>query len=53
MGRRTRFDREDGFTAWYERDGTTVGVLTYNADADYELGESLIKDARPLPVAVR
>ena len=46
-------DHDDGFTAWYERDGTAVGVLTYNADDDYELGESLIKDARPIPVAMR
>ena len=46
-------DHEDGFTAWYERDGTAAGVLTYNADDDYELGESLIKDARPIPVAMR
>ena len=35
-------DHEDGFTAWYERDGATVGVLTLNADDDYERGESLI-----------
>jgi 3-phenylpropionate/trans-cinnamate dioxygenase ferredoxin reductase subunit len=50
---RTRLiDREDGFTAWYERDGETVGVLTMNADDDYELGESLIKDRRPVPVAL-
>jgi 3-phenylpropionate/trans-cinnamate dioxygenase ferredoxin reductase component len=46
-------DHGEGFTAWYERDGTTVGVLTYNADDDYDLGESLIKDARPLPVTMR
>jgi len=46
-------DHEDGFTAWYERDGTAAGVLTYNADDDYELGESLIKDGRPIPVAMR
>ena len=32
-------DHEDGFTAWYERDGATVGVLTLNADDDYERGE--------------
>jgi NADPH-dependent 2,4-dienoyl-CoA reductase/sulfur reductase-like enzyme len=44
---------EDGFTVWYERDGAVVGVLTHNADDDYELGESLIKEARPAPVAVR
>ena len=46
-------DHSGGFTAWYERDGATVGVLTYNADDDYDLGESLIAEARPLPVAVR
>lgn len=36
-------DHDDGFTAWYERDGATVGVLTLNADSDYERGEALIK----------
>lgn len=41
-------DHEDGFTAWYERDGATVGVLTLNADDDYERGESLIKNAQPV-----
>jgi 3-phenylpropionate/trans-cinnamate dioxygenase ferredoxin reductase component len=46
-------DHDEGFTAWYERDGATVGVLTCNADDDYDLGESLIKEARPLPVAVK
>jgi 3-phenylpropionate/trans-cinnamate dioxygenase ferredoxin reductase component len=39
-------ERKDGFTVWYERDGVTVGVLTHNADDDYERGEALIKDAR-------
>ncbi len=43
-------DHEDGFTAWYERDEATVGVLTLNADADYERGEDLIKNASGLPV---
>jgi 3-phenylpropionate/trans-cinnamate dioxygenase ferredoxin reductase subunit len=46
-------DHDDGFTAWYERDGKTVGVLTHNADDDYELGESLIEKASPLPAALR
>jgi len=46
-------DHSGGFTAWYERDGATVGVLTYNADDDYDLGESLIAEARPLPAAAR
>ncbi len=41
-------DHDDGFTAWYERDGVTVGVLTLNADDDYERGESLIKNAQPV-----
>ena len=36
-------EHDDGFTAWYERDGATVGVLTWNADDDYERGEALIK----------
>jgi 3-phenylpropionate/trans-cinnamate dioxygenase ferredoxin reductase component len=44
--------REGGFTIWYERDGATVGVLTLNADDDYELGETLIRDHRPVPVAL-
>ena len=42
-------DHDDGFTAWYERDGATVGVLTCNADDDYERGEALIKNAARLP----
>jgi 3-phenylpropionate/trans-cinnamate dioxygenase ferredoxin reductase component len=46
-------DHGGGFTAWYARDGATVGVLTHNADDDYDLGESLIAEGRPLPVAVR
>ncbi len=47
---RTRLiDHHDGFTAWYERDGATVGVLTLNADDDYERGEALIKEAARLP----
>jgi 3-phenylpropionate/trans-cinnamate dioxygenase ferredoxin reductase subunit len=41
-------DHQDGFTAWYEREGATVGVLTLNADDDYERGESLIKNAQPV-----
>ncbi len=41
-------DHEDGFTAWYGRDGVTVGVLTLNADDDYERGEAMIKRAQPV-----
>ena len=29
-----------GFTVWYARDGKAVGVLTVNADDDYERGRS-------------
>ena len=32
-----------GFTVWYTRDGQVVGVLTHEADADYERGAELIK----------
>jgi len=42
--------RDDGFTVWYVRDGATVGVLTLNADDDYDLGERLIKEESPPPV---
>ena len=40
----------DGFTVWYEADGTAVGVLTCNADDDYELGGRLIEAGEPVPV---
>ncbi|CAN5619930.1 FAD-dependent oxidoreductase [soil metagenome] len=42
--------RDDGFTVWYEKDGAAVGVLTCNADEDYDLGETLIAEGRPAPV---
>ena len=35
-----------GFTAWYGRDGQVVGVLTHDADDDYERGERLIAEHR-------
>jgi NADPH-dependent 2,4-dienoyl-CoA reductase/sulfur reductase-like enzyme len=38
-----------GFTIWYERDGKTVGVLTHEADDDYERGQDLIRRGEPLP----
>jgi 3-phenylpropionate/trans-cinnamate dioxygenase ferredoxin reductase subunit len=43
---------DGGFTIWYESNGATVGVLTLNADDDYDLGEQLIKqgDAPPVPI---
>ncbi len=41
----TRFvDHEGGgFTVWYGRAGTTVGVLTHDADDDYERGQHLVE----------
>lgn len=38
-----------GFTVWYERDGAAVGVLTHEADDDYERGEELIRKHEPVP----
>lgn len=36
-------ERVGGFTVWYgDASGTVVGVLTYNADDDYERGSALI-----------
>jgi 3-phenylpropionate/trans-cinnamate dioxygenase ferredoxin reductase component len=46
-------DHPDGFTAWYESGEEVVGVLTYNADDDYELGEQLIARRRPAPVPMQ
>lgn len=43
-------ERENGFTVWYEADGAAVGVLTYNADEDYRLGEGLIRAGERVPV---
>jgi 3-phenylpropionate/trans-cinnamate dioxygenase ferredoxin reductase component len=43
----------DGFTVWYESGDVVVGVLTYNADDDYDLGERLIAERRPAPVSTR
>jgi NADPH-dependent 2,4-dienoyl-CoA reductase/sulfur reductase-like enzyme len=44
-------DHGDGaFTVWYGRDGTTVGVLTHDADEDYERGHYLVAHRAPLPV---
>lgn len=38
------------FTAWYADDaGRTVGVLTHDADEDYERGATLVAEAAPLP----
>ena len=43
----------DGFTVWYEADDAVVGVLTHNADDDYDLGERLIAERRPAPVPMQ
>ncbi len=43
-------ERDDGFTVWYEADGRAVGVLTCNADDDYEVGGRLIEAGEPVPV---
>lgn len=44
--------RENGFTVWYEANGATVGVLTCNADEDYDLGQDLIAQSKPAPAQV-
>lgn len=43
-------DHGNSFTVWYESGDAVVGVLTYNADDDYDLGERLIAEGRPAPV---
>lgn len=45
--------RDNGFAIWYARDGATVGVLTHNADDDYDLGAALIAagEAPPVPTS--
>jgi NADPH-dependent 2,4-dienoyl-CoA reductase/sulfur reductase-like enzyme len=43
-------DHADGFTVWYGSEDAVVGVLTHNADNDYELGARLIAEHRPAPV---
>ena len=45
-------ERPDGFTVWYGSGGAVVGVLTYNADNDYDLGERLTAERGPAPVAL-
>ncbi len=40
---------DEGFTAWYGRDGATVGVLTHNHDADLERGTRLVESGAPVP----
>jgi NADPH-dependent 2,4-dienoyl-CoA reductase/sulfur reductase-like enzyme len=40
---------DGGFTVWYGKEGTTVGVLTHDADADYARGTELVESGAPLP----
>ena len=40
-----------GFTVWFGQAGRTVGVLTHEADEDYEHGRELVEDGAPLPEA--
>lgn len=42
-------ERDGGFTVWYSSGGKAVGVLTYNADDDYDRGEELIGAGEPAP----
>lgn len=39
----------DGFTAWYHTGDACVGVLTHEADEDYERGKGLVADGGPVP----
>jgi len=45
--------RGGAFTVWYTQEGVTVGVLTHNADHDYERGRRLIEQRQPPPGAAR
>jgi 3-phenylpropionate/trans-cinnamate dioxygenase ferredoxin reductase component len=42
-------DHRHGWTIWYGREGTTVGVLTHERDDDYERGRELVESGAPLP----
>ena len=46
---RIHFERHDngGFTAWYGREDVLVGVLTHEADEDYERGGALVREGAP------
>ena len=41
------------FTVWYSHQGVTVGVLTHDADHDYERGRRLIEQRQPAPGGTR
>ena len=42
---------DNGFTVWYEAGGAAVGVLTLNADEDYDRAENLIRRSDPVYAA--
>ena len=44
---------DGAFTVWYGHRGVTVGVLTHEADQDYERGRSLIESRQPVPASAR
>lgn len=44
---------DGGFTVWYGLQGTTVGVLTYLCDRDYDAGRRLVGRAAPLTESSR
>ena len=47
---RLDLDPGDGaFTAWYGREGRTVGVLTHERDEDYERARERVERGDPLP----
>ncbi len=41
---------DGGLTVWYSRAGIAVGVLTSDADDDYDRGAELIRNGSPVPV---
>jgi 3-phenylpropionate/trans-cinnamate dioxygenase ferredoxin reductase component len=42
-------DRGEAFAVRYGKEGTLVGVLSHNADEDYESGRELIERGEPFP----
>ena len=42
-------NKGEAFTVWYGKKGTLVGVLSHNADDDYERGRELIERKKPFP----
>jgi 3-phenylpropionate/trans-cinnamate dioxygenase ferredoxin reductase component len=43
-------NKGEGFTVWYGKAGSLVGVLAHNADGDYERGRELIERGESFPV---